>query len=251
MRKVLRIATVSGKGGTGKSTVTVSMAYAFKEMGKVVGILDCDLTGPNINIAMGIDEDKETVGIDAKRVKYIPIEKDSIKVLSMASILPKESALMIKGSDSNEQAYTKSSIMKEFIYNVDWGPLDILLVDLPPGTGDEAQNIIQHMKPDGVIVVTTPHSYAYADYLRVMNMLELYEIRIFKTIVNMAYLEIECPHPEVCEEQDKIHTYNIFGDGKFEYSNSIELPLLPEVAQTHIIDLHDVAEEIEQKFVVA
>ena len=248
---MLRIAVLSGKGGVGKTTCTASLAEEFQALEKRVGIMDMDLTGPNVNEAMHITED-EVVGIDAQRVKYVPIDKNGIKVLSMASVMPKDSALMIAGSDSNEKAYTQTAIAKEFIYNVDWGPLDILLIDMPPGTNDSTLNIIKYMKPDGVVIVTTPHSFAYADYLRVVNMLELYEIRVFKVIVNMAYALLPCPHSEVCSEQDHLHQYDIFNDGgKFKYENAYEVPLEIESAQNHRVNLSEVAEEILQRFVVA
>jgi len=245
---MLRIGIISGKGGVGKTSCTVSLAYAFTNMKKSVGILDADLTGPNVNVAMGIEADLQ---IDAQRVKYLPVEKDGIKVLSMANILPPDGALMIRGYDSNEKSYTKSSIMKEFVQNTDWGELDILLCDLPPGTGDEAISMIEYLKPDGVIVITTPHSFAYADYLRVMHMLELYSIRVFKTVINMAYALLPCPHPDICKEENRVHRYDIFKDGDFQYENAYEIPLWPEYSQSHIIELKELADEILEKFVVA
>jgi len=246
---MIRIGVLSGKGGVGKSTVTVSLAYAFKDMGRAVGIIDADLTGPNINVAMGIEDELK---IDAEKVKYLPIEKDNIRVLSMANILPQDAALMIKGYDSDSKAYTQTSIIKEFVNNTNWGvPLDVLLVDLPPGTADVTTAMLEYLKPDGAIIVTTPHSFAYSDYLRMMHMLEIYGIKVLKTIVNMAYLELPCEHPEVCKEETKSHTYEIFNDGDFKYDDSYEIPIMPTASIEHKIDLTEVAEEILQKFMVA
>jgi ATP-binding protein involved in chromosome partitioning len=241
---MLKIIVVSGKGGVGKTTVACSLAYAFKELGKKVGILDLDLTGPNVVKALNVTI---PLAIDVARVKYVPAEVDGIKVVSMAQILPDGVALLLKGYDSDESVYTRSSIIKEFAFNVDWGEgLDVLVVDMPPGTGDEVTSAIEYLAPDGAVVVTIPHSMAYEDYKRVVHMLELYNIRIFKTVVNLAYFDAPCPHYR-CKA--KFHRYYIFSDGQFDYYNKLELPIDPKVAETHRVDLKGLAEEILAKVV--
>jgi len=239
---LIKIVVVSGKGGVGKTTVACNLARAFSSLGKRVGLLDLDITGPNVVRAMDITL---PMGIDVSAVKYIPVEQDGVKVVSMANILPRGQALLLRGYDSDESTLTRSSIIKEFVFRVDWGDgLDILLADLPPGTGDEVISAIEYLAPDGAVVVTIPHSMAYEDYLRIIHLLDLYKIRVLKTVVNLAYFDAPCPHPK-CKV--KTHRYYIFNDGQFDYYNKYEVPIIPEVASTHKIDLKDLAEEILRK----
>jgi ATP-binding protein involved in chromosome partitioning len=233
---MFKLAVLSGKGGVGKTTITVNLAYAFRDLGKKVGIVDLDLTGPNVVRALNIDS--LTVSIDAAEVKYIPIEHDGMKVISMASVIPEDQPLLLKGADSDSLTYTREAIIREFATRVNWGNIDILVMDCPPGTVDEVTSGLRYFKPDGAVVVTTPHSMAYVDYVRVVKMLKDYDIPILKTVVNMAYFDAECPHL-TCKE--KYHRYKIFYDKDIKYENAYELPIKQEIASTHRVDLKELA----------
>ena len=138
-----RIAVFSGKGGVGKTTVSVNLAYAFQLEGYSTGILDADITGPNVAKMLNVQDD--VIYLDEK---MIPFEKYGAKMISMASLLPHGQPLIWRGP-------MRSKVINQFLADVDWGELDYLIADLPPGTGDEILTIAQEMKPDYAIIVTT------------------------------------------------------------------------------------------------
>ncbi|MDR3282699.1 MAG: Mrp/NBP35 family ATP-binding protein, partial [Candidatus Methanoplasma sp.] len=149
------VIVMSGKGGVGKSTVSANLAQSLSMKGLSVGLMDIDITGPNIPKMFRIEDEK----LDVRDGKLVPIGvPPSLKVMSMAFLLPeKDSAIMWRGP-------VKMSAVKQFIEDVDWGDLDYLVVDMPPGTGDEALSIVQLIpKADGVVIVTTPQDVALLD----------------------------------------------------------------------------------------
>ena len=175
-----RIAVFSGKGGVGKTTVSVNLAYCLQTKGFSIGILDADITGPNIPKMLGIDG--ELTMLDSQ---MIPFEKYGVKMISMASLLKGGQALIWRGP-------LRSKIINQFLADVNWGELDYLIADLPPGTGDEILTIGQQMKPDFAVIVTTPQEVSVIDAERAIDMAKKLEIPFIGVVENMA--GFVCPH---------------------------------------------------------
>lgn len=175
-----RIVVFSGKGGVGKTTVSVNLAYALQLAGNSTGILDADITGPNVPKMLGIEG--ELIMIDSK---LIPFEKKGLKMISMASMLKGGQALIWRGP-------LRSKIINQFLADVDWGELDYLIADLPPGTGDEILTIAQQMKPDCAVIVTTPQEVSVIDAERAIDMAQKLNIPFIGVVENMA--GFACPH---------------------------------------------------------
>ena len=149
------IIVMSGKGGVGKSTVSSNLAATLAMQGNEVGIMDVDITGPNIPKMFGVENEQ----LHVENERLIPVTvPPSLKIMSMAFLLPdKDSPIMWRGP-------VKMGAIKQFIEDVNWGDLDYLVVDMPPGTGDEALSIVQLMpKADGMVIVTTPQDVALLD----------------------------------------------------------------------------------------
>ncbi len=178
-----KILVGSGKGGVGKSTVAVYLALMLSRHGYRVGILDADITGPDVPKLLGIEEDRLTVGPKGIR----PAVVDGIKVVSMALIFPaSNTAVAWRGP-------LKMAAIKQFLTEVDWGELDYLIVDLPPGTSDEPISLAQ-LIPDlsGVVVVTTPQEVSILDVTKFIDLFRKMNVPIIGLIENMSGLV--CPH---------------------------------------------------------
>ena len=178
-----KIVIGSGKGGVGKSTVTVNLAAALQNRGFKVGILDADITGPNIPKLLGIEDQKMTAGPEGLE----PADAAGIKVVSMALLLKsRDSPVVWRGP-------MKMAALKQFVSDVNWGDLDFLLVDLPPGTSDEPISVAQLIAGlDGAIIVTTPQEVALLDSRKAVNMFLMMNVPMLGIIENMSGLI--CPH---------------------------------------------------------
>ena len=189
------ILVLSGKGGVGKSTVSVNLAYALSNHGYQTGLLDLDIHGPSIAKMLGI-EDLRLQGIGNK---IMPIKvTGSIKVISMALLLNEtDSPVVWRGP-------MKAAAIQQFLGDVDWGGLDYLVCDLPPGTGDEALNIVQYApNVEGAVIVTTPQDVAVLDSTKAIKFIEMMELPVLGIVENMSGLI--CPH---CGE-----VLDVFGQG--------------------------------------
>ncbi len=214
------IAVGSGKGGVGKSTVSANLALALSKLGYRVGLLDADIYGPSIPTIMGVKGQR--VHVDENN-RIIPLEKYGIKLLSIGFLLPSEDTPVIWRGPMLMKALT------QFLFDVNWGELDYLVLDLPPGTGDVQLTLAQNVHMGGAVVVTTPQDVALADVKKAVAMFREVEIPVLGVIENMAYF--------VCPESRK--KYYIFGKGKVaEFATAYGLKILgsipidPELSET-------------------
>jgi ATP-binding protein involved in chromosome partitioning len=210
------IAVASGKGGVGKSTVSVNIALGLAAQGAKVGILDADIYGPSIPIMLGIrDERPRMTDVDGKPM-IVPIEKYGIKAISIGLLIDEKQAVIWRGPMA-------SSALKQFVTDVYWGELDYLVIDLPPGTGDVHLTIAQTIPVTGAVVVTTPQTVAAADARKAIMMFnqEHVQIPVLGIIENMAYFTpAELPN----------NKYYIFGKGGgSKMADQFELPFLGEI----------------------
>jgi ATP-binding protein involved in chromosome partitioning len=171
------IAVGSGKGGVGKSTVAVNLAITFAKLGHRTGLLDADVYGPNVPLMMGIQQTPHAVG---QRIQ--PLEAYGVRLMSMAFLNPGDKPLVWRGPMLN-------SVIQQFLRNVDWGELDYLVIDLPPGTGDVQLTLIQTTPLTGAVVVTTPSDVALEDARKAVNMFEQVREDVLGIVENMSYLE--------------------------------------------------------------
>ncbi len=180
-----KIVVMSGKGGVGKTTVTVNIASALRDMGCSVGILDCDIHGPNVAKMLGV-KDAELYSPDGKTM--LPIETENgIKVMSLAFALPDpDDAIIWRGA-------MKMGVIRQFLGDTEWGTLDYLIIDTPPGTGDEQLTVVQSISDlTGAIIVTTPQEVAILDSRRSVTFARKCGIPIIGVIENMSGLK--CPN---------------------------------------------------------
>ncbi|XP_060085029.1 iron-sulfur cluster carrier protein-like [Ylistrum balloti] len=171
------LAVASGKGGVGKSTVAVNLAYALKFRGLNVGLLDADIYGPSQPIMLGV-KDIEVVADEQQRI--YPIEVQGLKTISIGYLIEDEQPVVWRGP-------LVMKTIEQFLRGVAWGALDILVVDLPPGTGDAQLSLVQKTPIDGVIIVTTPQDVALADVIRGHSMFEKMDVPTLGIIENMSY----------------------------------------------------------------
>ena len=186
------IAVGSGKGGVGKTTLAVNLAIALARMGHKVGLLDADVYGPNVPLMLGSSEPPSVAGEN----RIIPPERYGLKVISVGFLSPGDKPLVWRGPMLH-------SIIKQFLGQVEWGQLDYLVVDLPPGTGDVVISLVQTVPLTGAVVVTTPSDVSLQDARKAIEMFRQVKVDILGIVENMSYFV--CPH---CQ-----HEIDIFSKG--------------------------------------
>ncbi len=202
------VAIASGKGGVGKSTVSVGLAVALARTGARVGLLDTDIYGPSIPIMMGITEKPQIRG-----EKLIPIVKYGVSLMSIGFMIAEDTPLIWRGP-------MVMKAVEQLLTDVEWGNLDYLLMDLPPGTGDVQLTLAQKVPLTGVVIVTTPQDVALLDVVRGISMFRKLDVPILGVIENMSFFR--CPH---CGERSDIFSH---GGGEAA-SKKLDVPFLGEV----------------------
>lgn len=210
------IAVVSGKGGVGKSTVAANLALAIAEGGAKVGLMDADIYGPSIHIMFGIRGERPQMRDVNGKGKIVPIDRYGIKVMSIGLLVDERQAVVWRGP-------MVSSAIKQFVTDVDWGELDYLIIDMPPGTGDIHLTIVQTVPVTGVIVVTTPQLVALADAKKGIAMFNQpgLKVPVIGLVENMSYFT-----PKELPE----NKYYIFGqEGGQRLASEFDIPFLGEI----------------------
>ncbi len=170
------IAVSSGKGGVGKSTVAVNLAVALAQNGAKVGIMDADVYGPNVPLMLGTGYDQPEVF----NGQLQPIEAHGIKMMSMAVLVPPDKPMILRGPMLH-------GVVRQFLTDVNWGELDYLIVDMPPGTGDVQLSLAQLVPVQGAVLVTTPQEVSLSDVRRAVKMFETVSVPVLGVIENMSY----------------------------------------------------------------
>jgi len=204
------IAVSSGKGGVGKSTISVNLAVGLAARGHRVGLMDGDVYGPNIPRMLGVLGEEPTISGE-RRIQ--PLQAHGIRLISLGSLIERDAATIWRGP-----IITK--IIQQFLADVDWGQLDYLVVDLPPGTGDAQLSLVQNVHVSGGIIVTTPQEVAVGDALRGAKMFEKVGVPVLGIVENMS--GFVCPH---CGERTDIFAA---GGGR-RLADELGVPLLGEV----------------------
>jgi ATP-binding protein involved in chromosome partitioning len=207
------IAVASGKGGVGKSTVTANLAVTLAKMGFAVGILDTDVYGPSIPIMFNTQNERPRALKNGDKTMIIPIESYGVKNMSMGYFAQPGQAVIWRGSMAN-------SAINQMVFDTNWGDLDFLLIDLPPGTGDIQLSVMQTLPVTGAVVVTTPQNVAVADVVKSIDMFKnpTINVPVLGIVENMSYFT-----PEECPD----NKYYIFGkDGGKNLAQDIDVAYL-------------------------
>jgi ATP-binding protein involved in chromosome partitioning len=198
----------SGKGGVGKTTVSVNLSIALSRLGYKVGLMDADVYGPNVPLMMGINRTPMSYG---ERIQ--PLDQYGVKLMSMGFLNPGDKPLVWRGPMLH-------SVIQQFLRGVDWGDLDYLLIDLPPGTGDVQLSLIQTAPITGAVVVTTPSDVSLEDARKAVHMFHQVRVPILGIVENMSYLQ--CPH---CNERIDVFSH---GGGR-KTANQMQVHFLGEL----------------------
>jgi len=205
------IAVSSGKGGVGKSTVAVNIAVALAQTGASVGMIDADIYGPNVPTMLGLTDAVVEVRKEAQGDVMEPAVAQGVKLVSMGFLIDKDQPVIWRGPMLN-------GIIRQFLYQVDWGTLDYLIVDLPPGTGDAQLTLAQAVPMAGVVIVSTPQTVALLDARKGLRMFQQLGVPVLGVVENMSYFNPP-DRPEV--------QYDIFGSGGGEkISQELGVPLI-------------------------
>jgi ATP-binding protein involved in chromosome partitioning len=203
------VAVASGKGGVGKSTVAVNLALAMRALGWRIGLMDADVYGPSV--AMMVGAGKPVTLTDSRRI--VPLERFGIRYVSMALFINDETAVIWRGP-------MVTKLETEFLFNVEWGELDCLVLDLPPGTGDAQLTITQRVALDGGVVVTTPQEIALLDVKRGVAMFDEVHVPVLGVIENMSYF--------ICRKCGHRHEIFAHGGGA-RLASQLDVPYLGEL----------------------
>ncbi len=210
------IAIASGKGGVGKSTVTSNLAVALAKLGAKVGLIDADISGPSVPVMFNCEHEQPEVKVVNGKNLIVPLVQYGVKLISIGFLTPTDSAVVWRGPMA-------SSALKQFISDAEWGELDYLLIDLPPGTSDIHLTLVQTVPVTGAIIVTTPQKVALADAIKGLAMFKQPQINvpILGVVENMAYFT-----PEELPD----NKYYIFGkDGGKNLSEKFGVPFLGQI----------------------
>jgi ATP-binding protein involved in chromosome partitioning len=203
------VAVASGKGGVGKTTVAVNLALALSNLGHKVGLLDADVYGPNVPIMLGATE--QPAATADKHI--IPVQAQGLKMISMGLLNPGDKPMIWRGPMLH-------SVITQFLRSVEWGELDYLIIDLPPGTGDVQLTLIQTVAVTGAVLVTTPSTVALADVRKAIEMFRQVNVEVLGVVENMS--TFACPH---CGK-----AVDIFGHGEgSKTAIAYGVPVLGEV----------------------
>lgn len=203
------IAVTSGKGGVGKTTVAVNLAVALTQLGAKVGLLDSDITGPNVPLMLGVEDYQPK----AKDNKIMPTENWGVKCISMAFFVAKDTPIIWRGPMLDKA-------IRQFLRDVDWGELDYLIVDMPPGTGDAQLTFTQATSLAGGIIVTTPQDVALLDGRKGLAMFQQMQVPVLGFVENMSFFL--CPH---CNKESDIFSH---GGGR-KLAEETGVPFLGEI----------------------
>ena len=202
------IAVASGKGGVGKSTLSSNLAVALAKTGAKVGLCDCDLYGPSTGQMFGTDQQP----MANEKDEIIPIQAHGVKLMSMSFLVNDSSPVIVRGP-------LATRYIQQFLRQTEWGELDYLILDLPPGTGDIQLTIVQSVALDGAVIVTTPQEVALIDARKAITMFAKVNVNILGVVENMAWFE--CDHGE---------RYQIFGEGGgVREAERLKVPLLGQI----------------------
>jgi ATP-binding protein involved in chromosome partitioning len=212
------IAVSSGKGGVGKSTVSVNLATSLALEGKKVGLLDADIYGPNLPTMMGVTDNPKLIQDPVKGEMFIPPVSHGVKVMSMGFLLQGDQPVIWRGPMLH-------NILNQFCTKIEWGTLDYLVIDLPPGTGDVQLSLAQMLPISGAVIVTTPQEIALQDVRKALNMWEKVRVPTIGIVENMSYFR-----------GDDNKEYRIFGEGggemlarKFNSKLLAQMPLVADI----------------------
>ncbi|MFN4258955.1 MAG: Mrp/NBP35 family ATP-binding protein [Gemmataceae bacterium] len=207
------VAVASGKGGVGKSTVAANLALALHAHGQRVGLLDADIYGPSVPIMMGVQD------VDPRATAF-PLERHGIKLMSMGFIVPPNQAVIWRGPMVHKA-------VTQFLTDIDWGQLDYLVIDLPPGTGDAQLTLTQTAPLSGAVIVTTPQEVSLIDARKGLEMFNQVRVRNLGIIENMSYYQTDVGQ--------RVHIFGHGGGQKLAASAGVpflgEIPIDPRVAE--------------------
>jgi len=207
------IAVAAGKGGVGKSTVAVNIAIALAQEGANVGLLDADVFGPSVPMILGLQEHPQAYEREDGQPIIVPLVRYGIKVMSLGLMIEEDQPVIWRGP-------MVTQLLRQFFYDAAWSPLDYLIVDMPPGTGDVALTMAQSLPLSGALIVTTPQAVATADVVKAMNMFRKVNVPLLGIVENMAYFVAP----------DTGTRYDIFGSGGAErLAKKLDVPLLGQV----------------------